>query len=146
MIIGFVLILIVIIPLCIYLYITNKKLQIKVDKLELERREILERKIINNKEDIIPIESISKDIISNPTNNIKKQDKNISKEYFKELTNKIATAKQQPIKLTSYEQEQENNAIISYQELKKKENTNTIDKIETKEFIEILKNLRNSLK
>ena len=146
MIIGFILILIVIIPLCIYLYITNKKLQIKVDKLELERREILERKIINNKEDIIPIESISKDIISNPTNNTKKQDKNISKEYFKELTNKIATAKQQPIKLTSYEQEQENNAIISYQELKKKENTNTIDKIETKEFIEILKNLRNSLK
>ena len=60
----------------------------------------------------------------------------MSKSIQKELDSK-------PIQLTEYEQEEELNAIISYQELlnsKEKEDNN-----ETKEFIEQLKNLRNSL-
>ena len=70
MILGFVLILIVLIPFCIYLYLTNKELKIKVEKLEQERKEILERKIkINKEQDTLSIENVSKEIIGYNTKN-----------------------------------------------------------------------------
>ena len=72
MIVGFILILIVLIPFCIYLYITNKILAKKVEILEKEKKEILERKIMTTYEkDIRPIKNISTNIkpISTPRYN-----------------------------------------------------------------------------
>ena len=47
---------------CLYLYFDNKKLNQRIIELELETKKILERKLINNKEDLISIENISKEI------------------------------------------------------------------------------------
>lgn len=45
---------------CLYLYFTNKKLKERVSKLEIETKEILERKIVKeNPNDLISIDSIS---------------------------------------------------------------------------------------
>ena len=196
MILGFVLILIVLIPFCIYLYITNKELKIKVEKLEQERKEILERKIrINKEQDTLSIENVSKEIKPIASNQIKyknidicfqnkpiqnlncrsgipiiptkKQEKDNTKNidnnpieipinhfiknenYLKDISdnlNKIVN--QQPIQLTEYEQEQENNAIISYDELKSKDKEKLIridENDEPSTFIENLKDFRNNL-
>ncbi len=133
MITGFILILIVLIPFTIYLYLSNKRLLEKINKLEKEKKEILTRKIKTNKDiDIYPINNIS-------DNNIKTNLEIISNE----IENKI---KQEPIKLTDYEQQQEDNAIISYQELKQRNKLYRIDENDTPEiFIENLKEFRNNL-
>lgn len=57
----FILLNIILFLLCFYLYSYNKKLKQKIIELEQETKKILERKIINNKEDLIPIENISED-------------------------------------------------------------------------------------
>lgn len=133
MITGFILILIVLIPFTIYLYLSNKRLLEKINKLEKEKKEILTRKIKTNKDiDIYPINNIS-------DNNIKTNLEIISNK----IENKI---KQEPIKLTDYEQQQEDNAIISYQELKQRNKLYRIDENDTPEiFIENLKEFRNNL-
>lgn len=54
--------------------------------------------------------------------------------------------KPQTIELTDYEKDQEENAIISYQELLNvKDKINILNDDETVDFIEELKKLRNSL-
>ena len=63
MITGFILIIIVIVPLCIYLYLTNKKLTEKIAILEKEKKDILERKIKKQVEqDVLPITKLSTNI------------------------------------------------------------------------------------
>ena len=70
-------------------------------------------------------------------------------DYLKELSNKLSEEiKPQTIELTDYEKKQEEQAVISYKELLKFKNSDEIidDKQDTINFIEELKNLRNSLK
>lgn len=215
MILGLFLILIVLIPFCIYLYLTNKKLQERINFLESEKKNILERKILkNNEEDIISIGNISKEINNNkssvpknisknrplPTNqdksggigiqksktsnekwidHTKKLSTNINKKIIKESSNfnindfshnikhnpqvidkenkdyliELSNSLNQnletpPIELTAYEQEQEKEAIISYEELKLREKDKKIridDNDESNTFIEKLKDFRNNL-
>ena len=69
--------------------------------------------------------------------------------YLEEISNRLnEELKPQTIELTDYEKRQEEQAVISYKELLKyKDNNNVYDeKQETINFIEELKNLRNSLK
>lgn len=77
---------------------------------------------------------------------IKKEDNN--RDYLKSVKEALANEiVPEPIVLTDYEKDQEENAIISCRELMnigKKNNFNTSD--ETLEFIEELKNFRNNLK
>lgn len=71
-----------------------------------------------------------------------------SKDYLKNISDQMASElKPQTIELTDYEKEQEENAIISYQELLSvKDHLNMIeDEEENIDFIEELKKLRNSL-
>lgn len=70
------------------------------------------------------------------------------KDYLKELSDQMAKELQpQTIELTDYEKEQEEHAIISYQELLAVKDKLTMldDETETVDFIEELKNFRNSL-
>ncbi len=151
---GLFLILIVVIPFCIYLYIVNNKLKQEIIRLEKENINILERKILTNKEeDIHSIETLStnqqikskKDIPSKEKQNTIKEGKD---EYLNEISNHITNhIKSNPIQLTDYEQEQENKAIISYQELTKSIKENSLkEKSETEQFLESLKEFRNKLK
>lgn len=87
----------------------------------------------------------------NNKENIKKPDikKESPKEFLQDISNKIAEElKPQTIALTDYEKEQEDNAIISYKELLNVKDKIAIldDEEENVNFIEELKNLRNSLK
>lgn len=140
MIIGLILILIVLIPFCIYLYLTNKKLLKKIENLEKERKIILERKLkINKDNDIYLLENISNKEEKKPLPKEKINLEELSKNIKKELEN-------EPIKFTNYEQEQEATAIISYQELKEKNKLFRIDANDNPEvFIENLKEFRNNL-
>ena len=145
MVLGLSLILIVVLPYCAYLYYINKKLEKEIKQLTKEKIEILERKIKNNQaQDIVPLSYIKQSI----TTNQEKEEQN--KHYLEEISNKLNDSIQvQPIELTEYEQEQENNAIISYQELKAHTNENTenqYEREETKQFINNLKQLRDHLK
>lgn len=70
-------------------------------------------------------------------------------DYLKDISSKIVEElKPQTIKLTDYEQKQEDQAVISYKELLRIKDNNYItdEKQDTIKFIEELKNLRNSLK
>ena len=82
--------------------------------------------------------------INNNEFNVDDYVRNKNRNYLEEVSKSIQKElDSKPIQLTEYEQEEELNAIISYQELlnsKEKEDNN-----ETKEFIDQLKNLRNSL-
>ena len=140
MIIGLILILIVLIPFCIYLYLTNKKLLKKIENLEKERKIILERKLkINKDNDIYLLENISNKEEKKPLPKEKINLEELSKNIKKELEN-------EPIKFTNYEQEQEATAIISYQELKEKNKLFRIDANDNPEvFIENLNEFRNNL-
>ena len=55
---------------CLYLYFDNKKLNKRIIELELETKTILERKLTNNKEDLISIENISMEINNKPLNEL----------------------------------------------------------------------------
>ena len=68
MVIGLTLILIVVIPLCIYLYLENKFLKLELEKTKLDNKDILERKIITNKNN--DIESLQ-ELSTQPNNNSK---------------------------------------------------------------------------
>ena len=82
-----------------------------------------------------------------------KRDKSTSEistsDYLENISNAISEEiKPQTIELTGYEKEQEENAIISYKELlkaSKSSNSVNVSQEDTSEFIEELKNLRNSL-
>ena len=80
------------------------------------------------------------------TKNNKRENDN--KDYLQAVKEALANESvPEPIVLTDYEKDQEENAIISCRELMnigKKNNSNTPD--ETLEFIEELKNFRNNLK
>ena len=165
MILGLVLILIVVVPYGIYLYIINKYLTKRVKELELENKEILIRKInSNSNQDKIPLTTIttqqpqtkkehqntfadnnfSKNFQQDVTK-IKNQDDYL-KEVMKNLNEKLT---KKPIDLTEYEQEQENNAVISYQELKKEEKKQGFivkEEDNTTDFLNNLKQFRNNLK
>ena len=176
MILGLFLILIVIVPYCIYLYIVNNQLKLKIENLKKENKEIRERKILKVKDvDMVPLTYISnasqpkKKIESNkkeqpkekietkeqqieemeiPIFKIKepKQEFNNQENYLKNIIQNNNNIK--PIELTEYEQEQENNAIISYQELKQEQNKKTFiinEKDEPEDFISNLKEFRNNL-
>lgn len=78
----------------------------------------------------------------------KKQEQENKHNYLNEISKQIAEElKPQTIELTEYEKEEEENAIISYQELLNvKDKISTTDNDdETIDFIEELKKLRNSL-
>lgn len=203
---------IILLLLGIYLYLENKKLKQKIKDLEQENKTILERKIMSNKEDLIPIENISIEIPQKEnmkivtqkqketknTNNIPQQKTTNQKyvarntnddiptlkvedpiatktnkskditlstkfnptEFIKNTNNTQSTDKDlqlktivkqieelinEPITLTDYEQKQEEQAIISYQELlslkEKHQNSSNKDK----SFLEDLKELRKLL-
>lgn len=55
----FILLSIILFIFCLYFFYENKKLKQKIKELEQETKTILERKIFNNKEDLISIENIS---------------------------------------------------------------------------------------
>ena len=91
----FILLSIILFIFGLYYYYENKKLKQKIKELEQETKTILERKIINNKEDLIPIENISiqptiqeKNIIPNTKEKEQSdiKEKNTSLEYI--LTDK----------------------------------------------------------
>ncbi|MBQ8681646.1 MAG: hypothetical protein IJ509_01900 [Bacilli bacterium] len=63
----FILLSIILFFFCLYLYQTNKNLKQQVNKLELETKEILERKIMKSiATDLVSIEILSKEKISKP--------------------------------------------------------------------------------
>lgn len=199
---------------CLYLYYNNKKLKERISKLEIDIKEILERKIVKeNPKDLISINNLSKEIenivskkkinkinenkeikeekiiSSSPRkDNLKKQIsipiKKINNNYYeinysKTLTNEekefnidefikkdlpetinnsdnyldeISTQiedylKPKTIELTEYEKKQEEQAVISYQELLNLRNKlqNTPETEENINFIEDLKQFRNKL-
>ena len=86
------------------------------------------------------------DFVNNKKDTPKKEASN--NDYLKELSNKLnEEIKPQTIELTDYEKKQEEQAIISYKELLKVKTNEEIEieKEDTLNFIEELKNLRNSL-
>lgn len=98
-----------------------------MDKLSFDLNEFIKRS-----EKVVPI--------------IKEKPQN--KDYLKEISNKMANElKPQTIELTDYEKEQEEHAIISYQELLTVRDKLKIqdDEEGTVDFIEELKNFRNTL-
>ena len=109
---------------------------IKSNELKIDNSNVIEK---TNKINIQDKQSIK--ITNRKTNN------NI--EYLQEISNKMADElKPQTIELTDYEKLQEENAIISYKELLTLKDKIMMldDDDETINFIEELKNLRNSLK
>lgn len=210
---------------CLYLYYDNKKLKEKVEKLELDIKTVLDKKLTPSKEDIISIEKISipkeetkektiikeeKNIENNPLNTIapskykkekyiarttsneyikpniakptenilnkttneekyknyktelitstsfeptefiKKNNINITNlkkktpvnntSYLNEISKQLDNAlTSQTINLTDYEKEQEEHAIISYQELLSLKEKNNNEKKDDEYFVEDLK-------
>ena len=114
-------------PISISSTVSTSKEAFDMDKLSFDLNEF-----INRSEKVVPI------IKENPQ----------KKDYLTEISNKMANElKPQTIELTDYEKEQEEHAIISYQEL-----LTVRDKIQIKDdeegtvdFIEELKNFRNTL-
>lgn len=78
----FILLNIILFFFCLYFYFEQKKLKQKIIDLETETKTILERKLVNNKEDLIPIENIS--IEPNQDYKLSTKTKNITKEQKKE--------------------------------------------------------------
>ncbi len=173
---GLFLIIIVVVPYCIYLYIKNKYLTLKLEELEQQNKEILSRKLTENETiDKISLSNItppkktsSKEIEELPKKDNQETEQNsfakdnysknfqqdITKintqdDYLKEVIKKLNdTIIKKTIDLTEYEKEQEKNAVISYEELKKEEKQKFIFKEEDEptDFINNLKQFRNNLK
>lgn len=107
MVLGLSLILIVIIPYCIYLFIMNKKLNELLNKLMEEHRILLDRKITNSlNKDILPMTSIEennkatkKDIHNNEDKEIKEKN-----QTEKEIINKDKTEEEHKIKNINHEE------------------------------------------
>ena len=142
----------------------NKEVEIKKETKSidsLEKQPINKVKINNKITSPIQLEneSISPKLAKSTFNlneYIKKSNHNINqnnhpttknnKDYLKEISDKMARELHpQTIELTDYEKEQEENAIISYQELLAFKDKITKEESEALEFIEELKNFRNSL-
>ncbi len=124
----------------------KQEIEIKKEEIEKQKEEIKkEEPIIKNEitpntiqiDNNIPVEENffnANEFIQN-----KKSDN-----YLEEVSEKIQKEiNSKPIPPTNYEQEEESNAIISYQELLNSKGKDSID--DTTEFIEQLKNFRNSL-
>ena len=116
------------------------------------KKEAYSKNVLNNRPNITSPVSINNneefnisDFVPEKRNN---KVKNNSTDYLNEVSKEIEKElKSQTIELTDYEQEQEDNAIISYKELLnvKDKIKNIPDEEETVDFIEELKKLRNSL-
>ena len=149
----------------------NKKVVVnkdsKIVNRGIEDKVIVKKSIVNNEDNnsnkMVKKFNNDKNNVVRSDNNIKfdveefiKKDKYINRkldssdmnsEYLQEISRELENNMvPQTIKLTDYEQEQEDNAIISYKELlnvnnKKEETIND----ETVEFIEELKKFRNNL-
>ena len=132
-------------------------------KEKQENSKLYQKNILHDKPTITSPVSISgnEEVKFNLNEFIKKSDNNkedikltdIKKESPKEILQDISNImaeelKPQTIELTDYEKEQEDNAIISYKELLNVKDKITMldDEEENVNFIEELKNLRNSLK
>lgn len=63
----FILLSIILFFFCLYFYFDNKKIKQRIIELELETKTILERKIINNKEDLVSIANISVETDKKPS-------------------------------------------------------------------------------
>lgn len=224
----FILLSIILFIFGLYYYYENKKLKQKIKELEQETKTILERKIINNKEDLIPIENISiqptmqeKNIIPNTKekqqHDIKEENTSLEIPKYKARTNEeevltpkidipttitletkeldkkestipnislskefnpnefIKSIKEQSIKdtenstsdakyletifkqiekeltpqtidLTEYEKNQEEQAVISYQELLSLKEKKQNERIQNKALLQELKEFKNLLK
>lgn len=93
----FILINIILFFFCLYLYFQNKKLNQKIIELQKETKTILERKIINYKEDLISIDKISIQPIEKKEEKIipsnKKTEEHNNIELLSPLTNEKYKAK-----------------------------------------------------
>ena len=83
----FVIISIIMFFFCLYLYFNIKKLEQQITKLEQENKTILEKKLTPNKEDLISIESISRDtkkevVEETKTKTTKQPDNQVEKNYL----------------------------------------------------------------
>ena len=79
--------------------------------------------------------------------NRKLDSSDMNSEYLQEVSRELeSNMVPQTIKLTDYEQEQEDNAIISYKELLNVNKNNNVVEDGTLEFIEELKKFRNNLR
>ena len=79
--------------------------------------------------------------------NRKLDSSDMNSEYLQEVSRELkSNMAPQTIKLTDYEQEQEDNAIISYKELLNVNKNNNVVEDGTLEFIEELKKFRNNLR
>lgn len=128
------------IPISTEKVIVNKS---KNDILLLEKQNNIEKISFNLNDYVKNGKSISKKSCS-PSKLKSSKD---NQDYLKEISKKMADElKPQTIELTDYEKDQEENAIISYQELLNvKDKINILNDDETVDFIEELKKLRNSL-
>jgi len=123
------------------------------EKIEPQQKEIANKYAYtqNNEEKTNKEFNLSELINKNNVISIKEKESSKEKEYdyLQEISNRLTEElKPQTIELTEYEKKQEEQAVISYKELLKFKDNNYIDeqKQETINFIEELKNLRNSLK
>lgn len=118
----------------------------KPEEVKLDLNEFIktnELKIDNN------VEEKTNEKIKREEVKITNSKKNNNIEYLQGISNKMADElKPQTIELTDYEKIQEENAVISYKELLSVKDKIMMldDEDETVNFIEELKNLRNSLK
>ena len=118
-------------------------------KIELYK-EVYPRKIEDNKaytKNVLKENKITSPItIDNKEINITEFIPQNETNYLEEVSRKLKEEiNNKPIELTEYEQEEELNAEISYKELKNKEDKTNKKEPDTKEFIDQLKKLRNSL-
>lgn len=139
----------------------NEEIKKEPNNLEVPKKEIKKpnistkkyytKNILNNKKRNISPISLNNNIKFNPNDYIKKDNFEKSKDKsfnLLELSKKLEKELEpKTIELTEYEKEQEENAVISYQELLKvKDKIYRVDDEEdTKYFIEELKKFRNSL-
>ncbi|MBQ6495067.1 MAG: hypothetical protein IJI49_03605 [Bacilli bacterium] len=118
-------------------------------KIELYK-EVYPRKIEDNKaytKNVLKENKITSPItIDNKEINITEFIPQNETNYLEEVSRKLKEEiNNKPIELTEYEQEEELNAVISYKELLNKEDKTNKKEPDTKEFIDQLKKLRNSL-
>lgn len=118
------------------------------------KKNFYSKNVIHDKPKVVsPVTLECNDDISFDANDFVKKNKSIKKEkvhdnYLEKISHDIAQEiKPKTIKLTEYEQKQEDSAIISYKELLSiKDNISVYENDdETVDFIEELKNFRNSL-
>lgn len=115
---------------------------IKVKKSKLQNDDVKNNMSISDNNKFVIEDFIMKDkYISRKLDN-----SDMNSEYLSEISKEIeSNMVPQTIKLTDYEQQQEDNAIISYKELLNINNRDEVINDDTVEFIEELKKFRNNL-